>query len=524
MATYTLSPNVKRQLLDNSGNPLSAGKLYTVEAGGTYPADAVTVYQTSSGTAHTNPIVLDSAGRISGSSEIYLEPGQSYKYILTTSADVAVWTQDNILGPPATTASLEFLVTLGANVDAGELLYLSDGTAITAGTWGKADADTPYSSTLPELGFAVTAGSTGGTIQVRQGGLITLAGPLNPGSKYYASATAGAITATAPVLARYVGQAISTTQLVIAATMADSATEDVVIAPRIKDVCDGRLSLTTGVPVTTGDVTAAATLYWVPYKGNTIALYSGARWITFQQAQLSIAAPAAATTVYDAFMDYNAGVPALLLAAWNSATARHAAGIYATVLPTQDGVFVQSTDGTVVAPTKRYLGTVRTVSASQFNDSLTLRHVWNYYHRVARDMRRFESTASWTYNLSTLRQVNASAANQLDFVIGVSEDQVWASIQGAANNATGAIAVFNSIGLDSTTAIAAGTNGGNNYIQVGNTPVCLSADWTGYPGVGRHILTWLERVEVAGAASTLYGDNQPAGFGEHHGIIGGLLG
>src|SRR6185436_9706895 len=41
------------------------------------------------------------------------------------------------------------------------------------------------------------------------------------------------------------------------------------------DVCDGRLTLTSGTPVTTGDVTAATTLYFTPNGGNQIALYTG---------------------------------------------------------------------------------------------------------------------------------------------------------------------------------------------------------------------------------------------------------
>ena len=217
MATYTLSPNVKRQFLDNSGNPLSSGKLYTVSAGGSYPADAVTVYQTSSGTAHTNPIVLDSAGRISGSSEIYLEPGLSYKFILNTSADVSVWTQDNIAAVPPSTVNVDIQGLAGTALAAEDVVYLSTGSGgLTAGSWYKADADLTYaSSAAVTIGMVPSAIASGSTGTIRLQGLMTVAGPLTTGGSYYVSATAGGLTATAPTNARFVGQAQSTTTIVI---------------------------------------------------------------------------------------------------------------------------------------------------------------------------------------------------------------------------------------------------------------------------------------------------------------------
>lgn len=84
------------QFFDNNGVPLSGGKLYTYKAGTTTPEPT---YTTSSGsTAHTNPVILDSAGRIPGSSEVWLTDGQPYKFILKTSADVQLWSVDNVSG------------------------------------------------------------------------------------------------------------------------------------------------------------------------------------------------------------------------------------------------------------------------------------------------------------------------------------------------------------------------------------------------------------------------------------------
>jgi len=82
------------QFFDDNGNPLSGGLLYTYLAGTTTPA---TTYTSSNGvTANANPIVLDAAGRVS--QEVWLTVGVNYKFILKTSADVTVWSKDNIPG------------------------------------------------------------------------------------------------------------------------------------------------------------------------------------------------------------------------------------------------------------------------------------------------------------------------------------------------------------------------------------------------------------------------------------------
>ena len=95
MAVY-LSPvgGAAAQFFTNNGVPLAGGKLYSYLAGTTTPA---ATYTSSSGsTAHTNPIVLDSGGRVSGG-EVWLTENVSYKFILKDS-NVLIATYDNITG------------------------------------------------------------------------------------------------------------------------------------------------------------------------------------------------------------------------------------------------------------------------------------------------------------------------------------------------------------------------------------------------------------------------------------------
>ena len=83
------------QLFDDNGNPLAGGKIYTYLAGVTTPA---TTYTTSAGNIqHSNPIVLDAAGRVP-SGEIWLTNGITYKFVVNDSANNLIGTFDNIKG------------------------------------------------------------------------------------------------------------------------------------------------------------------------------------------------------------------------------------------------------------------------------------------------------------------------------------------------------------------------------------------------------------------------------------------
>ena len=92
-----LSPvgGVAAQFFTNDGVPLAGGLIYTYTAGTSTPA---ATYTTSAGSiAHSNPIVLDSAGRVP-TGEIWLTDGISYKFVLRDANDTLLATYDNIVG------------------------------------------------------------------------------------------------------------------------------------------------------------------------------------------------------------------------------------------------------------------------------------------------------------------------------------------------------------------------------------------------------------------------------------------
>lgn len=88
----SISPIPKLQFFDNNGDPLVGGKLYTYAAGTTTPLATYT--DAGGGTTNANPVILDSRGEAS----VWLGTSP-YKFKLTTSANVDVWTVDNLNGP-----------------------------------------------------------------------------------------------------------------------------------------------------------------------------------------------------------------------------------------------------------------------------------------------------------------------------------------------------------------------------------------------------------------------------------------
>ncbi len=87
-----VAPVPIQQFVDENGHPYAGGTLTTYQAG---TSTLASVYMDAALTIPwSNPITLDSAGRISG--PIYPPTGVSLKYVLKTSTGVTVWTADLI--------------------------------------------------------------------------------------------------------------------------------------------------------------------------------------------------------------------------------------------------------------------------------------------------------------------------------------------------------------------------------------------------------------------------------------------
>ncbi len=249
-------------------------------------------------------------------------------------------------------------------------------------------------------------------------------------------------------------------------------------------LCQGRLTLTSGTPVTTSDVTAAGTLYFTPYKGNQIGLYDGSGWDLYAFSELSLALTGyTADKNYDIWAYDNSGTVTLDSTVWTDDTTR------ATALTTQDGVYVKSG-----ATTRRYLGTIRiTGTTGQTEDSLTKRFVWNYYNRVGRPM-AYSAYTYHSYN-GNYRSWNNSTTHRIHLVVGETTTLTINMTARLNSNGNSGRYAFMGLGMDSTSSVTV------------EAPVVELANWiyatrTAYKNAstGYHYLQALESSGSSGSS------------------------
>jgi hypothetical protein len=259
------------------------------------------------------------------------------------------------------------------------------------------------------------------------------------------------------------------------------------LAPAAWMVC-GRLTTESGVPASTSDRTAQSTIYWTPYNGDTVPLYTGSAWIRLAFSEISLALSGLTSGKnYDVFLYNNAGTLALeLSAAWTTDTAR------ADALALQNGLYVKS--GTT---TRLWVGTIRTTSTTTTEDSDTKRFTWNAYNAVLRRLRKTDST-SHTYN-GGYRQWNNAATNQVEFVLGAAGQSVPVAILGE-QSALAAVYAIVAAGLDTTAAFTDVFGYVLNTSTAGSD--CSAGGASQYlPGLGYHYIAALESSASTGTPS-----------------------
>lgn len=224
----------------------------------------------------------------------------------------------------------------------------------------------------------------------------------------------------------------------------------------------GRLTLTSGTPVTTADVASSTSVYYVPFIHDRIPLWDGAKWqaVIFTEKTLALGTVTNALP-YDVFGYLSSGSLALEKLAWASDTAR------ATAITIQGGRYCKAGD-----KTRLYLGTFRTISTTQTADAAVQRFLWNMYNRRPRRLLKQDNT-SHTYNAASFRIWNNTAGHAVELVLGLAEDVLSMGIN--AQITANALAAFGaiSLGFDVTNAEAVQScsvkNGNTGVIRAGNT-------------------------------------------------------
>lgn len=285
-------------------------------------------------------------------------------------------------------------------------------------------------------------------------------------------------------------------------------------------IAQGRLTLSSTLPVPTGDITGATTIYYLPYTGRKIYLWSSTLSAIVEDdigaSGVNTALGSNASGMYDVFGSdaTGGGTVTLSLVAWTNSTTRATGLVYGTHL----GCLVES--GTEA---NRYLGSVYLTATGTTEDTAGDRALSNYNNRVRRQMFAQIPTGSWTYASTTLHASGGSSANttngqgRFSFVVGVEEDAVEATFVSGIDggNSTNPI---NAIGLNSTSAAANGIEGwGPSTVLVMNT-----TSFSGQAPVGYNYLQMLEACASA-ASATFYGSGNSLTTDPNSGMTGSVM-
>lgn len=256
---------------------------------------------------------------------------------------------------------------------------------------------------------------------------------------------------------------------------------------------DFRLTLESGVPVSSTDQTAKTTLYCTPSgRGNRMDVYDAAGVpTTLTSAQILIAIPASVSQLYSVWAYNNAGVLTLELTPWTNDTTPGAAAYSISAVT---GTWTKTGD-----LTRRFLGLVRTTTVNgQTEDSVLKRFVWNHYNRVRRPLNQADTVANYNYTTATWRQAHGDVAQQLELVVGVADALLDLTISAIASNTGANVQLGIGIGEDSTTVPLATVNGGPQITQVAAQLVPWSAHLAKTPAIGRHVYARLEWSTASG--------------------------
>ena len=470
--------------IPGSGLIANGYKLFFYAAGTTTKQNTYT--SNTGGTPNSNPITLNAYGR--SANEIWLTEGLYYKVVIASGSDT---------DPPSSGVTLGDYIT-GINDFSSQV---SDDQWTASGLTPTYISTTSFSvagdnTTALHVGRRLKTTNTGGTIystitasvygSVTTVTVVNDSGTLDSG---LSAVSYGILTSTNPSIPKIALVDGSTATSQSNGDNSTKITNNLTWSNAVHGINDFRLTLTTGTPVTTSDVTGATTVYMTPYTGNRIGLYDGSNWAVYSTAEISVALGTITSDQgYDVFCYANSGVPTLEILAWTNNTTR------ATALVMQDGILCKTG-----ALTRRYIGSFLTTSTTTTEDSSSKRYLFNYYNRVEKPQLRVDSTASWNYASATIRQANNSASNQINFFIGVVEQPVKYSLSQVCVG-SGVAAALGCVGLNTTSSYTNGTAASSTGVSdILNNAVSGSV----LPITGKNYLSWNESSPVG--TTTFYG-------------------
>lgn len=294
------------------------------------------------------------------------------------------------------------------------------------------------------------------------------------------------------------GSAIAFTSAVVLSQGGTKMFADMALLAMASTIPGGRLTLESGVPVSTTDQTAKTSIYYTPFVNNVVPLWDGYKWrpIEFSETTLALGTLTSGKP-YDVFGYISGGALALESLVWTDDTTR------ATAVTLQDGRYCKSGD-----KTRLLLGTFYTTSTTTTEDSGANRYVSNAYNQQTRKLNYATGDSGHTYGSTTIRAYNNSTANRVSFMATLpvcASAVIGGIIAAAVANATGDLFA----GVDSTTTQSQDFSGCSN----GNTSQVRGAlGGTTLVSAGKHFIQILERGNATNAPTYAYavmGGNVP---------------
>jgi hypothetical protein len=301
-----------------------------------------------------------------------------------------------------------------------------------------------------------------------------------------------------------------------------------------------RLSLASGVAVTSSDIVGATTVYVVPVGHVATTLFDGTVDVSFERDQLSVeldgtAHPAAKNfDVFEALVagevvagtgpDWSAGATAGSAIARGIGTGSTEVELFHGRMVNKNQITIRVTGGethVVAARCANLIGSFRTVLAGETEDSCVNRLVSSALTPTVRAMEHVDTSDNWSYSVAAWRQANASESNRIAYLASVGGGMAEAVVNCVCSSSD-TTTVFPSVGIgvDSSTV-----NKAILMAQATSTVVSgvgLGATYKGSPGVGYHEIRWLEYGGGAASTQTWYGD---AGGAQNFrsGIVGSVV-
>lgn len=257
----------------------------------------------------------------------------------------------------------------------------------------------------------------------------------------------------------------------------------------------GRLSLSSGVPIQTADVAGAASIFYVPFKGNCYPWNNGTEWtIRCLAAQLTLALDSNAGhtgfqqsgKLFDLCLYNNGGTDTLVSGpAWSTNTARSQAFVLLNGIYVNSGSMTAKFDATASTLTIpgnecTYVGTMYASANGQTTTtmnpapasggSLPTLGIYNEYNKVLVRAHNTDNGVAYAYSSAAMRQARGSANNEVLLLSGFAEDSIEYTMS-VRNVNTAAVSAFtvNGVGLDNTGALV-----GNGFLGQSAAAVTLT--------------------------------------------------